>query len=249
MPELGKIDPISGVKRFFSKEMLLTLGRNVVRTVGLMLVAYKTIAPHTEEIVYAAAMPFTSGLSVYAALFGKLFLNSLMFLAAVAAIDYFIQWRIWYKGLMMTRQELKDEMKEMEGNPQIKQKVRQIQQERSKRKIEKQVPKATVVVTNPTHFAVALKYSRGETPVPKVVAKGTDFLAQKIKDIARQNGVPVIANPPLARMLYREVKPGKDIPMKFYKAVAKIIATVFRMEQVKKEMQESRRRETRLMRR
>lgn len=243
MPEFSHVDPVAGTRRLFSKETLMTFLRNVVRTTGLMFVAYYSIEPHTERIVYAAALPFMEALRVYSGVFATLFLNSLLFLVAVAAIDFFLQWRMWFKGLMMTRQELKDEMKDLEGNPQIKQQVRKIQQERSKRKIERQVPQSTVVITNPTHFAIALKYSKDKTPVPRVVAKGTDFLAQKIKEIARQNHVPIVENPPLARMLYRDVRSGSEIPAKFYKTVAKIIASIFRIEQMKKDRIERERRE------
>lgn len=241
-PKLDKMNPVEGIKRLFSFETVTTFIKNIIRTFGLMIVAYFIIRPYWEQLIYAAAMPFETAAQLIGLIVSKVLIYSILFLVAVAGFDYWLQWRRVHTQLMMTRQELKDEMKEMDGNPQIKGKMRQIQQSRAKRKIDKQVPQATVIVTNPTHFAVALRYDRGKTAIPIVVAKGVDFLAKRIKEVGAQHRVPVIENPPLARGLYRDVKEGQEIPKKFYQAVAKIIAAIFRIEQERKNQQEKARR-------
>lgn len=233
-PKLDRISFQKGFGQLFSVESFVNFLKNIVKTIGLMTIFYLTIRPYLDKIIYIAALPFESSVRLTGEIFGKFLVYAAMFLIAVAGIDYFVSWRRLHSKLMMSRHELKEEMKDVEGNPHIKQKVRQIQQERARRQIKKTVPGATVIITNPTHFAIAVKYKKGETPVPKLVAKGVDHMAKRIREVAAENRIPIIENPPLARALYKEVKVGKEIPHKFYKAVAKIIAAIMRLEEEKK---------------
>lgn len=233
-PKFDRISFTGGVKQLFSMEAFLNFLKNITKTVGFMLILGLTVRPHADSLIHVAAMPFEQSLRLTGEIFAKFLGYAALFLATIAAIDYFVSWRRLHSKLMMSRHELKEELKEVEGNPHIKQKVRQIQQERAKRQLKKTVPTATVIVTNPTHFAVALKYKRGESPVPRVVAKGADLLAGRIRELAREHKIPIIENPPLARGLYAEVKVGREIPYKFYKAVAKLIAAILKIEEEKK---------------
>jgi flagellar biosynthesis protein FlhB len=148
----------------------------------------------------------------------------------LAAIDYIFQrWR-YNKSLKMTHQEIKEELREMDGDPQIKSRIRKLQRELARRRMMDAVPDATAVVTNPTHFAVALRYESGKTRAPIVVAKGQDYVAEQIKTIASKHNVPVIENPFLARTLYSSVRVGQEIPAQLYRAVAEIIAFVYRLK-------------------
>lgn len=232
-----KLDPISSTKQLFSVEPIIQFVKNFFKTLGLALIFYLTIRPYIDRIIFMAGFPVESSLELVGLIFVKFFLYSLLFLTVISALDYLVNYRRIRKKLMMSRQEIKDEFRETEGSPEIRNKVKQVQRERAKRQIQKEVPKATVVVTNPTHYAVALKYERGKVPVPKLVAKGVDLLAKRIREVAKENKVPVVESPALARALYREVKVGKDIPYKFYKAVAKIVGAILRLEEEKKQQQ------------
>ncbi len=237
-PSLEKIDPIQGFKRLFSAETLVKFVKNFIKSVGFMYILYHVVEPHLIEIAYSANMPYEHALKLYMSIIWQFLLYAIIFLTVIIAADYFYQRYQNLKSLMMSRQEIKDEMKDTEGSPEFKRKVREIQIERSKRQIDKEVPKATVIVTNPTHFAVAIKYVRGENPVPKVVAKGADILCQRIKEIAKQHNIPIVESPPLARALYREVKVGQMIPRSFYKSVAKILAAIFKLDDEKKKQRQ-----------
>jgi len=151
-------------------------------------------------------------------------------LLVITAADYFFQWRRHEKDIMMTRQEVKEEFKQLEGNPEIKSRIKQKQREISMRRMLQDVPKADVVITNPTHYAVAVKYEPEKMSAPYVVAKGTDFMAQRIKQIAEENGVYTMENKPLAQALYKSVDIGQAIPPELYKAVAEVLAFVYNLK-------------------
>ena len=151
----------------------------------------------------------------------------------IAIIDYVLQKKMFMKDMRMTKQEIKDEYKQMEGDPKIKGKIRQKQREMSQRRMMESVADATVVVTNPTHYAVALKYEDGQMEAPKVVAKGADLIALKIKEVALQNNVPIMENKPLARMLYDKVEIEEEVPQEMYQAVAEILAMVYNLNKTK----------------
>jgi len=154
---------------------------------------------------------------------------ALIVLAIIAALDYFYQRQRYFARHRMSRQELKDEVKQSEGDPQIKARIRQIRLERSRKRMMAAVPEATVVITNPTHYAVALKYESGKMGAPVCVAKGVDHLALSIRQLAKEHDVPIVENPPLARALYAAVELDKEIPQEHYKAVAQVIGYVMRL--------------------
>jgi flagellar biosynthetic protein FlhB len=160
----------------------------------------------------------------------KLLLGVLMALSVLAGLDYFYQRLNFLRSLRMSKREVKEENKQSEGDPLIKGRLRQIRMERARRRMMAAVPKASVVITNPTHFAVALKYEMGAAGAPRVVAKGKDLIALRIRDLARENDVPVVENPPLARALHAGVELDHEIPPEHYKAVAEIISYVFRLK-------------------
>ncbi|MCP5464781.1 MAG: flagellar biosynthesis protein FlhB [Deltaproteobacteria bacterium] len=238
-PNIEKLSPVEGAKKLFSKETLVQFAKSFVKACGLLLVYYFVVKPRLREITYSASKPYENALGLYYDVVIGYLLMAVIFMILVIAIDYVIQRVLTRKKLMMSKQEIKDEHKEMEGNPEVKRKVREFQREQAMRTIQAEVPQATVVVTNPTHFAVALRYEKGKVPVPRVVAKGADILCQRVKDVAREHGVPIVENPPLARGIYRDVKVGHDIPRKYYKAVAKIIATIFQLEEEKKRQRQA----------
>jgi flagellar biosynthetic protein FlhB len=149
-------------------------------------------------------------------------------LAIVAAADYFFQYRTWYDRLKMSLREMKDEFKQSEGDPAIKAKIRQLRHQRMRKRMMSDVPKASVIITNPTHFAVALQYERGMN-APICVAKGADNIALKIREIAAKHDIPIVENPPLARALYATVEPDEEVPAEHYKAVAEVIGYIMRL--------------------
>jgi flagellar biosynthetic protein FlhB len=153
-------------------------------------------------------------------------------LTVIAALDYAYQRWNHERGLKMTKQEVKDEYRDSEGNPEIKSRIRQKQREGSRRRMMSDVPKATVVLTNPTHYAVALQYEMGQTGAPKVLAKGQDLVALRIREIATEHGIPIIENPPLARALHKGVDVGREIPSELFRAVAEVLAYVWRLDRV-----------------
>lgn len=240
LPTLEKINPLSGAKNLFSSKTFADFGKNFLKTIGLCVILYVAVKPHVMEIAYSASQPYETAMSFYGSVIFNYLIYVLLFLIVVIMLDYTVQRYMHRKKLRMTKQEVKDENKDVEGNPEIKNKVREIARERSRRQIDKEVPSSTVIITNPTHFAVALRYNKGDAPVPRLVAKGVDNLSRRIREIAQKHQVPVIANPPLARAIYRDVKVGEVIPRKFYKSVAKILATIFRLNEQKKQQQEAR---------
>ncbi|MBF0104138.1 MAG: flagellar biosynthesis protein FlhB [Deltaproteobacteria bacterium] len=233
-PDLNKVNPIEGISKLLSMETIISFIKNFLKAMGLMFVYYIAVKPYYLEIAYSAKRPYESALSLYGSITLRFMIYAIIFMVFVVILDYYVQRFRHRQRLMMTRHEVREEHKDTEGSPEIRQRVRDIQRERARRVIDREVPKATVIVTNPTHFAVALKYERGVQAVPKVTAKGVDLLSRRIRDIAKKHGVPIVESPPLARALYREVKVGRDIPRAFYQAVAKIIATIFNMEEEKK---------------
>jgi len=224
-----KLNPLPGMKKFFEVTALFELGKNLLKITLISLLAWMTIRGVMDEIV---AMPLLSLPAVVA--FGKMLfiklMAKLMFLMAVIALfDWFFQKHKYEENIKMTKQEIKDENKDLEGDPQIKARIRGLQMEMARKRMLADVPTADVVITNPTHFAVALKYVPGSA-APMVVAKGQDKLAQIIKKIARKHRVPVIENKPLARGLYRQVEVGNIIPESLFQAVAEVLAYIYRLK-------------------
>lgn len=233
-PSFGKLNPLSGFKNMVSKRSLVDLCKNLVVITIVTIIAYKYIYSNYENIASMSNLYLpTLGVEIKNLVIG-IFKKICIVLVIIAAIDYFMQVRMHNKELRMTKQEVKDEYKQQEGDPQIKGKIKQKQREMSRQRMMQSVADATVVITNPTHLAIALKYEEGtDMEAPKVVAKGADYLALKIKTIAKDNDVPVVENKPLARMMYDRVEVDQDIPQEMYQGVAEILAVVMKLKDKK----------------
>lgn len=229
-PKAERINPVEGFKRLFSLPSLVELAKSILKIIIISVVAYLVIRKHQEEILALLGEDLWKvGQGIYA-LSRDLVFKLLMALSVLAVFDFFFQrWEVERK-LKMTREELKEELKQTEGDPWLKAKIRQIQREMARKRMMAEVPKADVVITNPDHVAVALRYKLGEMPAPQVVAKGRGFLAQKIKEIARDHGIPIVEDPPLARLIYARVEVEEYIPEDLYKAVAKVLAYVYKLK-------------------
>ncbi len=223
------INPINGLKQVFSRTALFELVKNLVKIVLISALAWWTIQALGPRLMSISLLPTAGAARAgWQAIAGLVF-RLIAFLAVLAVLDWAYQrWR-YEESLKMSRQEVKDEYKDIEGDPQLKARIRALQLEAMRKRMLAEVPRADVVVTNPTHYAVALKYEQGDL-APRVVAKGKDLLAQTIKRIARQHRVPVIENRPLARALHREVEVGAFIPDVLYQAVAEVLAYVYRLK-------------------
>ena len=229
-PSLKKLNPINGFKNMFSKRSLADLLKNIVVVTVLSFIGYKYVVSHYDSILQISNAYLPSlGENIKKIVIG-IFAQITLVLIIIALIDYFIQFKFNQKDMKMTKQEVKEEYKQMEGDPKIKGKIKQKQREMATRRMMSQVPDATVVITNPTHLAIALKYEEGVTQAPKVVAKGADLVALKIKEIAKENSVPIIENKPLARMLFKEVELEQQIPQDMYEAVAEVLAMVYKLK-------------------
>ncbi|MCF6200845.1 MAG: flagellar biosynthesis protein FlhB [Hydrogenimonas sp.] len=227
-PDLKKIDPLKGAKNLFSMKKLVEGAKITIKVAAVFIVAFSVFIGFIEELVSIARadlMQQMAWLGDRALVIAAVMLVLLMVLALIDIL--FVRYN-YFKGLRMSKQEIKDEMKQLEGNPEIKAKIRQIQMEMARKRMLAEVPNADVVITNPTHFAVALRYKEGESAAPKVVAKGADLIALKIKEIARESGVQIVENPPLARELYKNVDIDKEVPEQFYHAVAEVLAFVYK---------------------
>jgi flagellar biosynthetic protein FlhB len=226
-PKLERISPMSGLKRIFSPENLANFAKGLVKIVVVAAAIWIAIRPELRRFDTIIAAEPVSVMALTRALAIKMMLAVLIVMGVVAALDYLFMRQRWLKRMRMSRQELKEEFKQSEGNPEIKAKIRQLRQQRARRRMMAAVPKATVVVTNPTHFAVALLYEDG-MGAPQCVAKGTDNVALKIREIATESDVPIVENPPLARALYASVDIDGFIPEEHYRAVAEVIAFVMK---------------------
>ena len=233
-PSLGKLNPISGFKNMFSKRSAIELIKNLISISIIVYLAYSYVKDNFYKILNIGNLYLpTMGVEVKSLLLG-IFYRIAIFVVALAAIDYLVQILMHRKEMRMTKEEIKEEYKQMEGDPQIKSKIKQKQREMSRRRMIDSVGDATVVITNPTHLAVAIKYEEGNMEAPQVVAKGADLLAMKIKEKARESDVPIIENKPLARMIYEQVEIDKYIPQDMYQAVAEILAMVYKLDKKKR---------------
>ena len=226
-PKFSKLDPTKGIKRLFSLDKLMDLLKSLIKLFIIGYVAYSTLKDQAGQLFLLYDMQLVQAL----VLFGDIVINMALKICAVYLIvgilDYAYQKHKFNEDLKMTKQEVKDEYKNAEGDPQIKGKQRQRMQEASRRRMMQEIPQADVVITNPTHFAVALRYDPEKAPAPYVIAKGEDFLAARIKEEAIKNNVDVVENKPLARMLYYNVDLGAQIPQELYSTVAEILAVIY----------------------
>jgi flagellar biosynthetic protein FlhB len=229
MPNFMKLNPISGLGNMVSMNALVELVKAIVKTVVVGVVAWFVIQHQKEAVLALAVEPLRVGSAHLVSLLITAFMVIVSALGLIAAIDGPYQMWHYANKLKMTRQEMIQEHKESDGNPQIKAKIRQMQREMSRRRMMAEVPKADVVVTNPTHYAVALKYSDGSRGAPTVIAKGSDEVAAKIREIAKENNVALLEAPALARALHKHTEIGDEIPEALYAAVAEVLAYVFQL--------------------
>ncbi len=227
-PKFSKISPMAGFGRMFSKQALANFVKGLLKLTLVGAVLSALLWPerfHLESLIGAdplAVMHYTHGLSL------QLVGSVVAILALVAGADYLFQYFQWHERQKMSMQEIKEEFKQSEGDPKIKARIRQLRMSRSRKRMMAAVPKATVVVTNPTHFAVALQYEPGMN-APVCVAKGSDLIARKMREIATEHGVPIVENPPLARPLHATVEIDQEVPPEHYKAVAEVIGYVMKL--------------------
>lgn len=229
-PKFSKMNPISGFKRIFSAQSLVELLKSVLKIGLIGYVVYTTLRDKLNLIYLLFQMPLWQGIASAADIAISLGLKISVIYVLIAVLDLVYQKRKFRKDQMMTKQEVKDEYKNAEGDPAIKGKQRQRMQEASRRRMMQDVPKADVVITNPTHFAVAIKYDTEVAPAPVVLAKGEDHLAAKIKELARESKVEIVENKPLARMLYYNVEIGEQVPPELYQTVAEVLAMVYHIQ-------------------
>ena len=227
-PKLSKISPLAGLKRLFSMQALANFAKGIVKLVLVGSVLTALMWPERHRLEGLVRSDLSVMLALVQSLALKLLGTVVAIMAVVAAADYLFQYRQWYEKQKMSLRELKEEFKHTEGDPAIKGKMRQLRQTKSRRRMMAAVPKAAVVITNPTHYAIALQYERGmEAPI--CVAKGVDALAMKIRQVAAEHAVPVVENPPLARALHATVEIDEAIPPEHYKAVAEVIGYVMKL--------------------
>jgi flagellar biosynthesis protein FlhB len=229
-PKLDKLDPIAGLKRVFSGKVVVEYLRDVVKVLLVAYVAYVIITDDVMNFFELMDSPTERFAQQFGSLALLLALKIVASLLTLAVFDFAFQRFQHKKKMRMTKQEVRDESKDTDGNPVLKGRIRQAQRELAQRRMMQDVQTADVVVTNPTHYAVALKYDKTSMEAPTVVAKGQRLIAQRIKEIAREAGVPVIENKPLARSLFKVCEIGAPIPAKLYKAVAEVLAHVYQLK-------------------
>lgn len=227
--KLERLDPLKGVKRMFSWQSIAEMVKGILKALLLGGIVFWVVLNERDNLFALLGLSIESALPSFGRMILYAFVGFVAGLAVIALIDVPFQlWR-YYVGLRMTKEELKQELKELEGDPYLKARIRSQQREVARRRMMAEVPKADVVVTNPTHFAVALKYDNKKMGAPMVVAKGMNLVAQKIRDLAGENNVPVLELPPLARALHRHVEIGEAIPATLYTAVAEVMAYIYQL--------------------
>lgn len=230
---LSKLNPLEGFKRLFGMDAFIQFIKSLFKVIILAIIAWWILKPHAMQITQLAELAPAAIIPLTWEILKALLYAVLIMLTFGAGLDWFIQRQRFMKRMRMSKQEIKDENKQSEGDPQIKARLRQIRMQRARRRMMSDVAKATVVVMNPTHYAVALRYEPGVTAVPMCVAKGMDLLALKIREIAEEAGVPVIEDPPLARALFATVDIDETIPKQQYEAVAKVIGFIMGKKQAR----------------
>jgi len=234
MPDFSRLNPVSGVGRMFSVNAVVELTKALAKFGVVGLVAVLVLWSDTEMLLGLGREPIPLAISHAFTLSGKALLMMAASLILIAGVD--VPYQLWShaKQLRMSKQELRDEHKETEGSPEMKGRIRSVQQEMARRRMMQEVPKASVVITNPTHYAVALRYDEDRMRAPVVVAKGADHVAAKIRELAAEHGVPLFEAPPLARTLFRHVDIGGEIPARLYAAVAQVLTYVYQLRDARR---------------
>ncbi|HYA06618.1 MAG TPA: flagellar type III secretion system protein FlhB [Xanthobacteraceae bacterium] len=228
MPQASRISPAAGFQRLFSRQALANFAKGLAKLAVFGTVIAALLWPQRHRLGGLIGGDPAAILAVTRALAVKMLGTVVAILAIVAAADYLFQYRQWYERQKMSVREMKEEFRQTEGDPAIKGKIRQLRMARARKRMMAKVPKASVVITNPTHFAVALQYERGMN-APVCVAKGTDLIARKIREVAEAHDIPIVENPPLARALHGTVELDQEIPQEHYRAVAEIIGYLMRL--------------------
>lgn len=232
-PQLSKLNPLKGIKRMFSIRTIVDTIKNIIIVILLCYIGYSFVRDNFSYILSIGNLKVGEIPTSFGKIVINIFFKVTIVMIIIALMDYIYQKYTYNKELKMTKQEIKEEYKQQEGDPQIKSKIKQRQREMASKRMMQAVPSATVVVTNPTHIAVALKYEEEKSSAPILVAKGADVVAIKIKEIAKENDVPIIENRPLARLLYEKVELDSEIPDDMYQAVAEILALVYKLKKRK----------------
>jgi len=230
MPKLERISPLAGIKRMFSLRSVVELLKGLAKITIVGFVAFLAVYPelaHTKQLLDSSAEAMLLFLALLAM---RITVGAAIAMFFIALLDLLYQRYQFIKSLRMSKQEVKEEYKQAEGDPMIKQRLRRLRQERARRRMMAAVPKSDVVITNPTHFAVALQYDSKKMKAPVVTAKGQDLVALRIRDIANENSIPVVENPPLARALFNSTDLDQEIPLVHYEAVAKVISYVYQLK-------------------
>ncbi|MBL94688.1 MAG: Flagellar biosynthetic protein FlhB [Alphaproteobacteria bacterium MarineAlpha3_Bin5] len=229
-PELKKLSLITGLKRMFSSRSLVEFGKGIAKLILVTTVAMGLTIPFIQDITLFPAIHITESLDRIQLISIQLAAGTLAVMTAIAGLDWMYQKYAFTKQMRMSKQEVKDEHKQSEGDPQVKARIRQLRTQRAQQRMMARVPDADVVITNPTHYAVALEYKMGEMPAPILVAKGLDVIAMRIREVAEENEIPIVENPPLARALYSAVELDEEIPPEHFAAVAEVISYVMRLK-------------------
>jgi len=230
-PKFSKIDPLKGFQRLFSLQSLVELVKSISKIAIVGSVAYLTVRGESNSLVPLMDYNIQEILAYIGRVSFKILITTCWVLVVMAIMDYLYQKWEYEKSMRMSKQEIKEENKQTEGDPLIKGRIRRLQREMARKRMMAAIPKADVVITNPTHLAVAIRYEPQTMNAPMVVAKGADFLAEKIKEIARKNGVPVIENKPVAQVLYKKVPVEQSVPENLYRVIAEILAQVYSLKQ------------------
>ncbi|MFQ5330024.1 MAG: flagellar biosynthesis protein FlhB [Thermodesulfobacteriota bacterium] len=230
VPKLSRLNPLEGIKKLFALTALSELIKSLFKMAVIGYMAYSAISGEMGKLGQLVDMDTAAILSQFGSSAFKVLLKTSWLLIFLALVDFIYQRWEHERGLKMSKHEVKEENKETEGQPFVKSRIRSLQREIARRRMMQDVPEATVVITNPTHLAIAIKYEQGTMRAPVVVAKGRGLVAQRIREIARENGVPTMENKPLARALWKTVDLGMEIPADLYKTVAEVLAYVYRLK-------------------
>jgi len=233
-PDFKKLNPIEGFKNIFSRKALFKLFTSLMKLLVVGYLSYTGLQKVMVPIMNLGGVGVEKIFNFFIDTVRTLSINIASLMIILGILDFIFQKKEYKKNLMMTKQEIKDEYKQMEGDPKIKSKRQQRQREMSMARTMQSVEAATVIITNPTHIAIAIRYEQGEDDAPIVMAKGLDYMAMKIREKAKELDIPIIENKPLARNMYYKVEPGSSVPMEMYQAIAEILALVFTMNKKKK---------------
>lgn len=230
MPKLSKLDPIKGFGRLFSKQSVMELFKTLFKLVIVSSIGYITIMNEMKNIYLLGDMEIDSIVVYFLGTAFKLFIRCALAMIVIVIIDYAFQKYEFENKLKMTKQEVRDEHKNTEGDPQVKSRIRSIQAEMARKRMMQDVPKADVIITNPTRLAIAIKYDELAMNAPKLIAKGAGEIAKKIRELAQKHDIPIIENKELARSMYSQVEIGQEVPAGLYQAVAEVLAYIYKLK-------------------